>query len=237
MAKHQLCLRRSLSLMGQLRKALFTAGIYVISIVVGLAENPPLAVTEPAPISTYEIHADGGLIYDPMRREAEKTGQLDRYKNIRFRSGEIALGGGRLEFSVPENITAYEVVPIPYTFYPGEKDPFPLVVQAVAYEPEQAENRSFFDLSVPGNINFDIEYLGSVTGRADPATKHYITRDFSDRPSRYPSLIRSPQVRSGTVENGDIVWFRFRLTNTGNTIFDSEGFGGGQLFPELLLLQ
>ena len=35
------------------------------------------------------------------------------------------------------------------------------------------------------------------------------------------------------IEAGDIVWFQFRITNTGNTILDPEGIGGHQYYPEL----
>jgi hypothetical protein len=56
---------------------------------------------------------------------------------------------------------------------------------------------------------------------------------MSDKPGVYPAFDRRPMVRSGVVESGDIVWFRFRVKNTGNTILKPEGFGGWGLYPEL----
>ena len=33
-------------------------------------------------------------------------------------------------------------------------------------------------------------------------------------------------VRSSNVREADLVWFKFRITNTGDTVLDPEGFGG-----------
>jgi hypothetical protein len=57
--------------------------------------------------------------------------------------------------------------------------------------------------------------------------------DLSDAPGEYPPFDRQPMARSGVVQAGDIVWFKFRFQNTGDTILDPEGMGGCQFFPEL----
>lgn len=43
----------------------------------------PTAAHLPAPVDEYAIATDGGLIYDPLRREALKTGQLAAYARRR----------------------------------------------------------------------------------------------------------------------------------------------------------
>lgn len=188
-----------------------------------------------APVDAYAIDADGGLIYDPLRREAEQTGQLKFYANVATETQSLKLGDARLVVHIPRTARAYDVVPIGYTLYPGPKTVFPVAVEAVAFEEkEKSRNRNLFDLALPGKIDFGVEYLGSITGHLLPSEKHNITPGLTDTPKQYPNFTRDPMVKSGTVLAGDLVWFKFRLINTGNTIFDSEGFGGGQLVPELL---
>ena len=195
----------------------------------------PASPHQPAPLDSYAIHADGGLIYDPLRREAEQTGQLKNYDKAPMETRELALGDARLVIQLPKSAQAYDVIPIPYTLYPGNTTIFPVAVEAVAFEEEKrSKKQDLFDLALPGKIDFGVEYLGSMTGQLLPEEKHNLTPDLTDTPKHYPNFARAPMVKSGVVAAGDLVWFRFRLTNTGNTIFSSEGFGGGQLFPELL---
>jgi len=196
---------------------------------------PKAPLPKPAPVESYPIHADGGIIYDPLRREAERTGQLAAYKDAPAETATLEIPGARLEFQVPRKAKAYDVIPIPYTLHIDPGTEFPVAVEAAAFEEETKRNsRNLFDLALPGRIDFDVDFIGSVTAHLVPEKKHNITPDFSDTPQTYPNFVRQPLVRSGIVEAGDLVWFQFRLKNTGNTIFDAEGFGGGQLYPELL---
>ncbi len=189
----------------------------------------------PAPVDTYPLHEDGGLIYDPQRREAERTGQLARYEGVAATRRELALGPYRLQCRVPRRAQAYDVVPIPYELSWNAKDStFPVAVEAVAFEDKaRRRGRDCFDLALPGRIDLAIEYLGSITAHLKPGARHNLTPDLSDRPREYPPFTRKPFVRSGVVEAGDLVWFKFRYTNTGTTILDPEGFGGCQFVPEL----
>lgn len=50
---------------------------------VAAPESAPSAVPHPAPVDEYAIAGDGGLVYDPLRREALKTGQLAAYARRR----------------------------------------------------------------------------------------------------------------------------------------------------------
>ncbi len=195
---------------------------------------------QPAPVEEYSIHTDGGIIYDPLRREAESTGQLTRYQNVSTNRRTVTLGPFEARFAIPEKAAAYDVVPILYelSWRADNGNPpakFPIAIEAVAFEDEsRRKERDLFDLALPGRIDLDVEYLGSITAHLRPNGRHNIKPDMSDQPGRYPPFDRKPFVRSGAVEAGDLVWFKFRYTNTGNTILDPEGLGGCQFYPELL---
>ena len=205
------------------------------------AADQPMAVAAPAPaaVEEYAIHEDGGLIYDPLRREAARTGQLAGYGQAATQSCKLSTAGFTLRAWVPQTAKAYDVVPIAYelTWEPAVGETpgrFPVAVEATAFEDEQRRaGRDLFDLALPGELDLNVEYLGSVTAKLRPQGRHNLTADFSDAPGVYPPFERRPLQRSGVVEAGDLVWFRFRYSNTGNTILDAEGLGGWQFYPEL----
>lgn len=205
-----------------------------------LAERLPRAsvATPPAAaVFEYPIHEDGGIVYDPLRREAESTGQLRRYDMASSVPVAVALGPYRLTAEVPRDVRAYDVVPIDYelTWQEDAEATFPLAVEAVAFEEEgRRRGEAACDLALPGRIDLKVEYLGSVTAHLDPGPKQRIAPDLSDEPGNYPGFQTGPLVRSGVVEAGDLVWYRVRITNTGNTILDAEGLGGCLLYPRLL---
>jgi hypothetical protein len=207
----------------------------------GLVGDMPcteLEVPEPAPVFEYPIHADGGIVYDPLRREAVKTGALAKWEGVRRRSAVLRTGPYRVDLLVPETVSAYDVVPVDYRVsWEGESAPerFPLAVQAVAFEQEsRRKGRDLHDLALPGTLDLDVEFLGTVTAHLQPGARHNLTPDMSDEPGQYPGFTYTPLRHSGVVEAGDLVWFRMRYTNTGNTILKSEGLGGYQLYPNLL---
>ena len=213
-------------------------------LLVAIVPQRSLALPRPAPVDEYPIHADGGLIYDPLRREAENTGQLARYTEVSASSHELTLGPYRMKFAVPAKALAYDVIPIDYQItwdkqIDVDKLNFPLAIEAVAFEDKQrSQGQSHFDLSLPGRIDLEVEYLGSVTAHLIPQSRHYLTADYSDEPyDLYPNMKREKMVRSGVVEVGEHIWFRFRYTNSGNTILDPEGFGGSFFHPQLLKKQ
>lgn len=207
------------------------------ALLAALACQSLLAAPRPAPVDEYPIHPDGGIVYDPLRREADKTGQLQTYRDLTGRHDQLQSGSCRLRFSVPERAAAYDVIPIAYelSWDANAAPSFPLAVQATAFEDEgRRKGRDMFDLALPGTIDMDFEYLGSVTAHLEPGGRHNLTPDLSDSPAEYPGFQRKPLVRSGVVEAGDLVWFKIRYTNSGNTILDPEGLGGCLFFPQLL---
>lgn len=193
----------------------------------------------PAPVVEYPIHPDGGIVYDPLKREADRTGQLERYRSTPSNSQEIRLANCRLRVEVPRKAAAYEVIPIPYELsWEGGAPAFPLAVEVTAFEDEsRRKGRDCHDLNLPGRIDLDVEYLGSITAHLRPNGRHNLKADMSDQPETYPPFNRRPFVRSGVLEAGDLVWFKLRYTNTGNTILDPEGLGGCLFYPQLLQKQ
>ncbi len=196
------------------------------------AEEP-----KPAPIDTYPIHADGGLIYDPLRREAERTGQLQKYQDVETTLVHLQGGGVTMEAHVPKQATAYDVVPIPYTLRTTTDSGIgshPVHVSATAFKSADGDKGGAYDLSIPGRVAIDLKYLGSVTAKNLPEARHRLAPDFSDKPAeRYPAYDARDLVRSGVVEAGEYIWFSFEFTNSGDTVLDPEGLGGFLLEPKL----
>jgi Beta-galactosidase len=223
------------------RFILFSAFSLAISTSLSLADDLqngapeyPLTSPKPAPVDGYATDLDGGLIYNPLTREAKKTGQL-RDESAATQQQTLTLGSMQLHVAIPPTARAYETIPVPYEISFAEPPTFPIAVEAVAFEDEaKRKGRDLFDLSLPGKINFNIEYLGSVTAHLDSKLKHNITPNGTDTPKQYPNFTPQPLTRSGVVEGGDLVWFKFRLTNTGNTILDGQGLGGALIYPKLL---
>ncbi|MHB1456703.1 MAG: beta-galactosidase [Armatimonadota bacterium] len=197
-----------------------------------------LALHKPAPVDEYAIHPDGGLIYNPLSREAASTGQLAKYSKAVVSHGSMNLDGYHLEYSVPKKVAAYDVVPINYKLtWTYEKPDFPIAVEATAFEDDaRRAGRNLYDLALPGKLDLQVTYLGSISADVDPSKRNLMKPDLSDKEGTYPPFTRKPMVRSGVVESADLVWFQFRVKNTGNTILDSEGFGGYSFKPELLMI-
>ncbi|MHB0999129.1 MAG: beta-galactosidase [Armatimonadota bacterium] len=193
------------------------------------------ALHKPAPVDEYPIHKDGGLIYNPLSKEAELTGQSAKYRNAVTVKKEIKLGQYHLQFDIPKSATAYDVVPIKYKLsWTDDKASFPVAVEATAFEDEKRrKGRNLHDLALPGKLDVKVDYLGSITAHMKPDARHIMKPDMSDTPKEYPPYDRKPFVRSGVVEAGDLVWFKFKYTNTGNTILDPDGIGGTLFNPEI----
>jgi len=191
-------------------------------------------IPKPAPIQTFAIHEDGGLIYDPLHRQYEKENSSMNYAEDFYIEKTVKLDNIELYYKVPEVAHGYEIIPIPYYIKLGDKTEFPLAIEATAFEdPLRKGGKNLFDLSLPDDISIRVEYLGSITAHMKPNARQNIEPDFSDEPGIYPAFERHPFTCSGIVESGDIIWFRFKVINTGNTIMDPEGFGGWGLSPEL----
>ena len=188
-----------------------------------------------SPVDDYSIYSDGGLVYNPQYREAKKTGQLAHYASVPSKSVNLTLGNVSLTCKMPKTVRPYDVIPISYKISHGKsKLSGQVAVEATAFEDKSSHNkRNLYDLSLPGKLDLKVEYLGSVTANMRTNGRHKIKVDLSDTPKDYPAFDTKPLIKSGIVEAGDRVWFKFKYTNTGNTILDPEGFGGCTWKPEL----
>ncbi len=175
------------------------------------------------------------LLYEPLSAEAGKLGRLQKYRGIDQREVTINLGSLNLKAHVPARCDAYDAVPIQYTL-DGDCDVDDrLAIEAVAFEDEsRRKGRHLYDLALPGNMKLRIEYLGSQTGIFEPRRVSRLTA--TSRHETFPPYRLEPMVRSGTVKRGNYLFFKFRITNAGDTILDAEGFGGWMAIPHAYLI-
>lgn len=166
--------------------------------------------------------------YTKLSDEAKRIGQLDFYNNIPKTKGSITMEGYQLDYSVPSTVRAYDSIPITYTLTqkPGIM-PIDKYISAVAYEDsKKAKNRNLYDMTIPGRLEVKIEYLGNTSADYDDTNYPYLTPDPKEaKPLDFMPLKRYDFVKSSTAKAADCVWFKFKVTNTGNTILDPEGFG------------
>ncbi|MEN6521199.1 MAG: beta-galactosidase [Armatimonadota bacterium] len=174
--------------------------------------------------------------YTALSDAARKSGQLDIYKNAKLKSGQMNIGNYKLAFSIPETARAYDVIPINYTLAQPAGARWAAVEAAAFEDPEKAGDKAIYDLAIPGNMGIKIEYLGNVS--ADYERDNYIplTPDAKSPISPFPPYKRDAMVCSSDIRKAGIVWFKFRITNTGDTILDPEGFGASFASPVLKAL-
>ena len=175
--------------------------------------------------------------YTALSDAARASGDLARYGNVPARSASVTIGGYRLDVSAPRSARAYDVIPISYTL----AQPFGrrrAAVEAVAFEdPDKAGDKALYDLAIPGDMSVKIEYLGSVSADLDDENYVPLTADPKSPISPFPPFKRDPMARSSDVRSAQAMWFKFRVTNTGDTILDPEGFGAWLIEPRISRLK
>ena len=205
-------------------KIIFITLILIFSIG-AFAKNPT-----PAPVNEYKIHRDGGLIYNPLSTEASAIGELAKF-DIAPKIERIAnINGYEVKFQIPTEANAYDVMPIEYSInFSNNADlSSQLAITANCFEEPKKYKQGigFFDLNTPGKMEITPEFLGTITANIVNGRRNIMKPDLTDKPGIYPNFKRNPMKVSGTIEAGDIIWFKYRFKNTGNTIIDPEGFGG-----------
>lgn len=197
------------------------------------AENFSLArggASVPLNEGEYQLHADGGIIYNPLSRDAKRKGELAKFEKITMQTGTLDLGAVTLKYEVPTSAEAYDVVPVKYELEsktPNAKRP--LAVECTAFEDkERKKGRALFDMSLPGDLGVKIEYVGHVAADAVPNRPMLDPQNPDPNIKDYPPWKSDSIVRSGVIRKADYNWFTFRYTVTGDTIFDPEGFNGVQ---------
>ena len=203
-----------------------------------LNKRTDLSVPEYTAVSVesekYEIASDGGMIYNLLSREAKKTGVLNKYDGAATREAVLKGDGFSVTLNVPKQATAYDMVPVRYSINKEKNISGSFSIEAVAYENKGVYEGNCFDLTLPGTLDISYEYLGYVTGTDDPSARNKMSVSNEDSPvASYPDYTTTELNTSGTVLAGDIVWLKFRFTNTGNTILDCEGQGNFNIYPKL----
>jgi hypothetical protein len=188
------------------------------------------ATSQPANNGEYTVHADGGIIYNSLSREAKRKGDLKKFEGSAKRSGTLELGGATLTYEVPSQADAYDVVPVKYVLENKNVEAKrPIAVECTAFEDKaRTGGRPLFDMSLPGDLSVKIEYVGHVS--ADRLPSRQLLDPLNPDPAVADGVPWKSdlQVRSGEIRKADFQWFTFRYTVTGNTIFDPEGFNGVQ---------
>ncbi|MHB1000074.1 MAG: beta-galactosidase [Armatimonadota bacterium] len=178
--------------------------------------------------------ADPKVSYTALSNEARSSGQLDIYKNSLRTTGRIAVDGYILSYSMPSKLRAYDVVPISYRLHQPANSRR-VAVEAVASEDQvKAKGRALYDMSIPGDLSVNVEYLGSVSADYDYENYIWLTKDPKTPVSPFPPFKRDPLVRSSTIRSAEAVWFKFRITNNGSTILDPEGLGAALSYPQIV---
>mgnify|MGYP005839608631 FL=1 len=171
--------------------------------------------------------------YTALSDAARKAGRLTRYESCPTNTGVIKLGGYVLRYRVPKSARAYDVVPITCSLLQpaGARR---AAIEAVAFEnPARAGNRALYDLAIPGDMAVKLEYLGSVCADFEDDKYVPLTADPKTPISPFPPYKRDPMGLSSVIRQAQVVWFKFRLTNTGDTILDPEGFGAAFFEPRI----
>ncbi len=188
-----------------------------------------------------DVYGDynGKLCYTPLSNEARRKGQLSRYANVPTFSGTLQLNGATLRYTVPKNVTAYDIVPVTYTVSGSGDDAYH--VEATAFEDAsryQKPSDSYFDCNLPGEVAVEMTYEGYVNGTNDATGPRLSPEADNDVPgAHYPAYTTTPLQKTGTLQAGaDYTWFKFRYTNTGNTILDGEGNSAFRFKPMLYKL-
>ena len=165
------------------------------------------------------------ISYTALSDAARKSGQLKIYDNVPVKEGSISIGDCRLDYAIPKKARAYDVIPIRHKLSQPAGTRRTAVSTVANEDTHKSKGAPLYDMSIPGDLKVKIEYLGSMS--ADYLREKYIplTADPLTPISPFPPFRRDRVVRSSTIREAHMIWFKVRITNTGNTILDPEGFG------------
>jgi len=174
------------------------------------------------------------VTYTKISDEAVKTGQTKYYNDVKKTVGSINLDGYILNYKVPSKARAYDSIPIEYTL--TRKSNREVAIEANAFEEvERKKGKELFDLNIPGGLSVEIEYLGNITADYDTSNYPFLTPNPKEAaPLDYIPIKRYDFLESNEVKAGDCVWFQFKVTNTGDTILDPEGFSSSFGYSEIM---
>ncbi len=191
-------------------------------------ETPATEITD-----GYDIHDDGGMIYNPLSRELDQ-GDKTKYNPSAKTTGTLTLKNGAvMNYSLPTDVTAYDLIPIEYTLSNPQGQLEPLHISATTFEDQDG---SFYDLNLPHEVAIKAEYEGYVAATINGANRPWLSahQDKTIVGQQYPQYDADELVASDTVKQSDYLWFKFNITNVGDTILDGDGNGTFCFDPVLL---
>ena len=191
----------------------------------------------------YQIHNDRGLIYNPLSRDRLKNG-CKSYADVPHYKGKLETENGSvIYFNLPTEFTAYDLVPIEYSFYNPDvtgrecRITFDtLHFLATGLEDMNRKNgKEFYSNILPGTVKVDFDYLGYVTAEnhTERRALHHGNFQNDRQATQYPHYDASDLVRSGVLPNSDYFWLKFHYKNTGDTILSVNGNGTFCFEPNL----
>jgi len=202
----------------------------VLAAIAGLTFIRAAAGSQPLNNGEYAIHEDGGIIYNPLSRDAQKKGLLEKLKGVPKKTGMLEMGDLTLRYEAPLEADAYDVVPVKYVLENRKpKAGYPIAVECTAFEDRARDGgRPLYDMSLPGDLSVNIEYVGHVSADRLPTRKLLDPRNPDPEIEDGVPWKSDPPMRSGVIRKADYQWFTFKYTVTGNTVLDPEGFNGIQ---------
>lgn len=191
----------------------------------------------------YQIHNDRGLIYNPLSRDQLKNGYKS-YANAPKYEGKLELESGSvIYFNLPTKFTAYDMIPIEYSFYNPDCTQHESRVTydtlhflATGLEDwNRKQGKEFYSNILPGTIKVDFEYLGYVTAQNHLGRRalHHGNFENDRKATKYPQYDTSDLIQSGVMTSEDYFWMKFRYKNTGDTILSVNGNGTFCFEPNL----
>ena len=124
--------------------------------------------------------------------------------SVEARTYKLRQGGTTVEFQLPRTFKAYQTTTIPYKLEGASGN---TGIEAVSFEDiDQVRIDDVYDLAFPGDLSVNAEYVGMLHPDATPT-----------RPEK------EQLVYVDTIPPGARRWLLFRLTNVGDTIWDTEG--------------
>ncbi|MBM4029043.1 MAG: hypothetical protein FJ280_27145, partial [Planctomycetes bacterium] len=177
----------------------------VLAAIAGVTFIRAAAGSQPLNNGEYAIHEDGGIIYNPLSRDAQKKGLLEKFKGVPKKTGMLEMGDLTLRYEAPLEADAYDVVPVKYVLENRKpKAGYPIAVECTAFEDRARDGgRPLYDMSLPGDLSVNIEYVGHVSADRLPTRKLLDPRNPDPEIEDGVPWKSDPPMRSGVIRKAD----------------------------------
>lgn len=176
----------------------------------------------------YEIHEDRGLIYNPLSREALRHAPYQSYANTPTFEGTLETDNGDgISFSFPTEFTAYDMIPIEYSFTKASCFESIHILATGLEDINRKQGKEFYSNILPGKVDVNFEFIGYVTAEnhTENRARHHGDFEGDVKAKKYPMYETAPLTVSGVLPRSDYFWLKFRYQNTGDTILSVNGNG------------